>query len=81
MDIDWRKGMTENDRIANRYLENIPYVDDKKLAEKYNIYKDYKNVVTRVNKRRAILNFLKILADAILNFITINNLITMMMLG
>lgn len=81
MDIDWRKGMTENDRIANRYLEDIPYVDDKKLAEKYNLYKEYKNVVMKVNKRRAILNFLKILADAILNFITINNIITMMMLG
>ena len=81
MDIDWRKGMTENDRLANRFLEDIPYVDDKKLSEKYNVYKDYKNLVTKINKRRAVLNFLKILADAILNFITINNLITMMMLS
>lgn len=44
MKIRWEKGMTESDRLANRYLENIPYLDDKKLAEKYHIYSEFKNV-------------------------------------
>jgi hypothetical protein len=81
MNIRWEKGMTDSDRLANKYLENIPYVDDKKLAEKYVLYTEFKNIEKHTSKKKMILNFLKIIVEAVFNFITINNIITMIMLG
>lgn len=81
MQIRWEKGITQSDRLVNRYLENIPYVDDKRLGEKYQIYRDYKNIEKSMSRRKMFLNFIKIIIEAVFNFITINNIITMIMLS
>lgn len=81
MDVKWDKGTTESDRLAYAFFESIPYVDDKKLLEKYIVYGEYKNFERHMSKKKMVLNFLKIIVEAVFNFITLNNIISMLMLG